>query len=75
MFEGYWMFWRCVRHNFGGAESARRATLITSDPEHGLIAYSDRLYSEVRQGVQWLSEWELVESTKTFYGTRFNSLV
>ena len=46
----------CVRHNFGGVESARCVMFITSEPEHGLISYSDRLYSEVRQGVQWLSE-------------------
>ena len=46
----------CVRHNFGGVESARCVMLITSEPGHGLISYFDRLYSEVRQNVQWLPE-------------------
>ena len=44
----------CVRHNFGGVESARYVTFITSETEHGLISYFDRLYSEVRRGVQQL---------------------
>ena len=28
----------CVRHNFGGVESARCVTFITSETEHGLIS-------------------------------------
>lgn len=38
----------CVRDNFGGAESSRYFTFITSKAEHSLISYFDRLYSEVR---------------------------
>ena len=38
----------CIRYNFGGVDSARCVTFITSQAEHGLISYCDRLYSEVR---------------------------
>lgn len=38
----------CVRHNFGGVESARCVTFITSETEYGLISCFNRLYSEVR---------------------------
>jgi hypothetical protein len=38
----------CVRDNFGGVESSRYFTFITSGAEHALISYFDRLYSEVR---------------------------
>lgn len=41
----------CVRDNFGGVESARYLTLITSEAEY-LISYCGRLYSEVRRGTQ-----------------------
>lgn len=42
----------CVRDNFGGVESARYLTFITSETEHDLISLCNRLYSEVRRGTQ-----------------------
>jgi len=44
----------CVKDNFGGVESSRCDTFITLGTVHPLISHSDRLYSEVRQGMQRL---------------------
>lgn len=41
----------CVRDNFGGVESARYVTFITSEAEQDFISCFDRLYSEVRSAV------------------------
>jgi len=38
----------CVRDNFGGVDSSRYFTFITSEAGNDLISYFDRLYSEVR---------------------------
>ena len=58
----------CVRDNFGGVDSSRYFTFITSEAGNDLISYFDRLYSEVRRATRRLPGCKLIRIDRPSMG-------